>query len=89
MAREVATRKVRLVDAFQTACSFIMMECCMSVEANKECVRRHFEELWNAGQLDTIRDFFGKDFVNFGRQYEDRRDDFPASFTHLNRFVKT
>jgi predicted ester cyclase len=46
----------------------------MSVEANKECVRRHFEELWNAGQLDTICDFFGKDFMNFGRQYEDRRD---------------
>lgn len=46
----------------------------MSVEANKDCVRRHFEELWNVGQLDTICDFFGKDFMNFGRQYEDRRD---------------
>jgi steroid delta-isomerase-like uncharacterized protein len=43
----------------------------VSVEANKTCVRRHFEELWNKGQLEKVGDFFSEDFMNFGEQYQD------------------
>ncbi|HTT01082.1 MAG TPA: ester cyclase [Steroidobacteraceae bacterium] len=43
----------------------------MSVEDNKTCVRRQFEELWNDGQLDRASEFFAKDFTNFGSQYPD------------------
>ncbi|HMD07583.1 MAG TPA: ester cyclase [Candidatus Acidoferrum sp.] len=43
----------------------------MSDDANKTCVRRHFEELWNNGRLDRVDDFFDKDFMNFGHQYQD------------------
>ena len=46
----------------------------MSVEANKTCVRRHFEELWNGGQLDKVGDFFAEDFMNFGRQSQEGRE---------------
>jgi len=42
-------------------------------DANKACVRRQFEELWNNGHLDRIDDFFAKDFMNFGQQYQDGR----------------
>jgi predicted ester cyclase len=45
----------------------------MPNDANKACVRRHFEELWNNGQLDTVEEFFDKDFTNFGQQYQDSR----------------
>jgi hypothetical protein len=43
------------------------------VDANKTCVRRQFEELWNNGHLNRIDDFFAKDFMNFGQQYQDGR----------------
>jgi predicted ester cyclase len=46
----------------------------MSAEANKDCVRRHFEELWNEGKLDKTCEFFGENFMNFGQRYEDRRE---------------
>jgi predicted ester cyclase len=45
----------------------------MSDSANKVCVRLHFEELWNNGQLDRIDDFFAKEFMNFGQQQQDGR----------------
>jgi predicted ester cyclase len=45
----------------------------MSDDANKACVRRHLEELWNNGQLDRINDFFAEGFMNFGQQYQDVR----------------
>ena len=45
----------------------------MSDSANKVCVRLHFEELWNNGQLDRIDDFFAKEFMNFGQQHQDGR----------------
>jgi predicted ester cyclase len=45
----------------------------MSDDANKTCVRGHFEELWNNGRLDRVDDFFDKDFMNFGQQYQDSR----------------
>ena len=48
-------------------------------DANKTCVRRHIEELWNNGQFDRIDDFFAKDFINFGRQYQDVR----ATMKHI------
>jgi len=38
----------------------------MSVEENKSCVLRQFEELWNNGQVDRVEDFFAEDFMNFG-----------------------
>jgi predicted ester cyclase len=45
----------------------------MSVDENKTCVLRQFEELWNNGQLDSVEDFFAEDFMNFGQQYQDAR----------------
>jgi predicted ester cyclase len=42
------------------------------------CVR-HFEELWNHGELAKIDDFFAEDFMNFGQQYQDAR----AILTHI------
>jgi predicted ester cyclase len=45
----------------------------MSVDANKTCVRRQFEELWNGGELDRIDDFFAEDFMNFGQHVQDIR----------------
>jgi predicted ester cyclase len=36
-------------------------------EVNKLCVRRHFEELWNHGNVERIADFFSPDFSNFGQ----------------------
>ena len=43
------------------------------LEANKACVRGHFEELWNKGHLDRIGDFFASDLMNFGQQFQDGR----------------
>jgi len=45
----------------------------MSAEENKNCVRRHFETLWNQGQLATIDDFFSPNFTNFGLRYSEVR----------------
>lgn len=45
----------------------------MSLEENKTCVLRHFEELWNKGQVDKVEDFFAEDFMNFGEQLQDVR----------------
>jgi predicted ester cyclase len=45
----------------------------MSVDENKTCVLRQFEELWNNGQIDRVEDFFAQDFMNFGQQYQDAR----------------
>ncbi len=45
----------------------------MSADANKDRVRRQFEDLWNDGRLDAVNDFFHEDFMNFGRQYHDGR----------------
>jgi len=45
----------------------------MSADENKTCVLRHFEELWNNGQVDRVEDFFAEDFMNFGQQYQDAR----------------
>jgi hypothetical protein len=38
----------------------------MSQPANKDCVRRHFEELWNHGTVEKIGEFFSPEFSNFG-----------------------
>jgi len=43
----------------------------MSDDANKICVRRHFEELWNQGKLEKAPDFFDSTFMNFGQKYQD------------------
>jgi predicted ester cyclase len=45
----------------------------MTESANKECVQRHFEELWNRGEIDKVDEFFSKEFTNFGVQYSDVR----------------
>jgi len=45
----------------------------LSQDANKSCVRRHFEELWNNGEIDKIDLFFSEDFTNFGHRYEEVR----------------
>ena len=45
----------------------------MTESANKDCVQRHFEELWNHGQIDKVDEFFSKEFSNFGVQYSDAR----------------
>jgi predicted ester cyclase len=45
----------------------------MSVDENKTCVVRQFEEVWNEGQIDRVEDFFAEDFMNFGQQHKDAR----------------
>ncbi|MBN8231535.1 ester cyclase [Corallococcus macrosporus] len=35
----------------------------MSVEQNKEFIRRYFDEVWNKGNLDKEAEFIGKDAV--------------------------
>jgi len=45
----------------------------MTESANKGCVRRHFEELWNHGEVEKIDEFFSPEFTNFGVQYSDVR----------------
>jgi hypothetical protein len=58
----------------------------MSDDANKVCVRRQFEELWNKGQFDRIDDFFAKDFMNFGQQHQKARrsDRMPVILKPVN-----
>ncbi len=45
----------------------------MADSANKECIKRHFEELWNHGEVERIDEFFSTEFSNFGVQYSDVR----------------
>ena len=45
----------------------------MTENANKDCVQRHFEELWNHGEVEKIDGFFAPEFTNFGVQYSDVR----------------
>jgi predicted ester cyclase len=45
----------------------------VSDNANKECVRQHFEVLWNEGRVDRIDEFFSPQFVNFGIPYSEVR----------------
>ena len=45
----------------------------MTESANKSCVKRHFEVLWNDGEVDQIDDFFSPEFSNFGVPYSDVR----------------
>ena len=45
----------------------------MPESANKDCVKRHFEVLWNQGKVERIDDFFSPEFSNFGVQYSDVR----------------
>lgn len=46
----------------------------METESNKDCVRRHFEELWNRGEIERIDEFFSPEFTNFGLKYDDLRN---------------
>lgn len=34
--------------------------------SNAELVRRHFDVVWNEGDLAAVEDFFGEEFTNFG-----------------------
>ena len=45
----------------------------MTESANKDCVKRHFEELWNHGEVEKIDEFFSPGFTNFGVQYSEVR----------------
>lgn len=45
----------------------------MTETGNKNCVQRHFEELWNHGKVERIDEFFSQDFSNFGIRYSDVR----------------
>jgi len=45
----------------------------MKESANKGCVQRHFEELWNHGEIEEIDEFFSQEFTNFGVPYSDVR----------------
>jgi len=45
----------------------------MMESTNKDCVKRHFEELWNHGQIDKVDEFFSSAFSNFGVQYSEAR----------------
>jgi predicted ester cyclase len=45
----------------------------MTESSNKDCVQRHFDELWNQGQIDKVDEFFSNAFSNFGIQYSDAR----------------
>ena len=45
----------------------------MKESANEDCVQRHFEELWNHGEIEKIDEFFSQEFSNFGVPYSDVR----------------
>jgi predicted ester cyclase len=45
----------------------------MNESVNKECIQRHFEELWNRGEVEEIDQFFSREFSNFGVPYSDVR----------------
>jgi hypothetical protein len=45
----------------------------MTQSANKDCVQRHFEELWNHGEIEKIDEFFSQEFTNFDVRYSDVR----------------
>ncbi|MGO9437091.1 MAG: ester cyclase [Terracidiphilus sp.] len=45
----------------------------MTEGANKDCVQRHFEQLWNRGEVERIDEFFSTEFSNFGVPYSDVR----------------
>jgi len=45
----------------------------MTEAANKTCIARHFDELWNQGRTEEIDEFFSPDFVNFGTRYSEVR----------------
>jgi predicted ester cyclase len=45
----------------------------MKESANKDCVQRHFVELWNHGEVEKIDEFFSQEFSNFGVRYSDAR----------------
>jgi hypothetical protein len=45
----------------------------MKESANEDCVQRHFEELWNHGEVEKIDEFFSQEFSNFGVPYSDVR----------------
>ena len=51
----------------------------MSVDDNKICIRRQFEEVWNQGELQRVGEFFADGFVNFGRP----TDDVEATLSHM------
>ena len=53
----------------------------MKESANKGCVQRHFEELWNHGEIEKIDEFFSQEFTNFGVRYSDVR----GSIQHIVR----
>ena len=44
-----------------------------SERRNAELVRRHFEVIWNQGDVAAVDDFFGDEFTNFGRRAADAR----------------
>jgi steroid delta-isomerase-like uncharacterized protein len=45
----------------------------MNENANKICIVKHFDELWNQGQTERVDEFFSPDFVNFGVRYSELR----------------
>jgi predicted ester cyclase len=45
----------------------------MTESANKDCVKRQFEELWNHGEVEKVDQFYSQEFTNFGVKYSDVR----------------
>jgi predicted ester cyclase len=45
----------------------------MTENRNKDCVKGHFEKLWNDGDIEKIDEFFSPEFSNFGVRYSDVR----------------
>ena len=40
-------------------------------DENKSCVLRHFDVLWNQGDVERVGEFFSPDFTNFGQRVPD------------------
>ncbi|MGA8671365.1 MAG: hypothetical protein WB679_15890 [Terracidiphilus sp.] len=57
----------------------------MAESANKDCIKRHFEEPWNHGEVERIDDFFSTEFSNFSVHYSDVR----GIIQHIIRYLQT
>jgi predicted ester cyclase len=66
----VSTDMHPIRDIHSRAIDDVMTE---SERNNAELVRRHFEVIWNQGDLAAVDDFFGDEFTNFGRRAADAR----------------
>ena len=58
----------------------------MSVDRNKQLVRRYYEEVVSTGNVDNIADFISPDYVEF---YNNQRHEVVHRFLRIRLFALT